>query len=69
MASSLFGGRGSAPVNNNGNLLQRFAEFKRSMTGKDPEAMVREMLSSGKMSQEEFNRLKSQAQSLMTILR
>lgn len=63
MASSLFGN------NSNANLIQKFAQFKRDMTGKDPEAIVKQMLSDGRMSQEQFEKLKKQASSLMTILR
>lgn len=66
MASSLFkttGNQGS------GNILQRFAEFKRSMQGKDPEAIVKQMLADGRMTQQQFEQLKRQAESLMTILR
>ena len=68
MASSLFG-RNPQPTKANGNLLQRFAEFKRSMQGKDPEAIVKQMLSSGQMSQKQFENLKSQVDTYMTILR
>lgn len=49
-------------------MLQRFAEFKQSMQGKDPEAMVNELLRSGKMSQAQFEQLKAQAQSFMSLL-
>ena len=63
MASSLFGN------NSNANLIQKFAQFKRDMVGKDPEAIVKQMLSDGRMSQEQFEKLKKQASSLMTILR
>ena len=66
MASSLFGMNQSK---GNGNLLQRFADFKRQMQGKDPEAIVKQMLSSGQMSQQQFEQLKSQATNLMSILR
>lgn len=67
MASSLFGNK--PDMQGNGNLIHRFAEFKRQMAGRDPEAMVRQMLAEGRMSQQQFEKLKSQAQSLMTILR
>lgn len=50
-------------------MLQRFAQFKQSMQGKDPEAMVNELLRSGKMSPQQFEQLKSQAQSFMNLLR
>ena len=67
MPSSLFskpaGSQGS------GNILQRFAEFKRSMQGKDPEAIVKQMLADGRMTQQQFEQLKSQASNFMTLLR
>ena len=77
MASSLFGNRSESPnsssssgiPNNSGNLFQKFAEFKRFMQGKDPVAMVKEMLADGRMSQQEFDRLAKQAKSLEKILR
>ena len=57
-------------LNNNNpvQMLQKFAEFKRSMQGKDPEAMVNELLKSGKMSQAQFEQLKAQAESFMKLL-
>jgi len=49
-------------------MLQRFAEFKKNMQGKDPEAMVNELLRSGKMTQAQFEQLKAQAESFMKLL-
>ena len=49
-------------------MLQQFNQFKQSMQGKDPEAMVNELLRSGKMSQQQFEQLKAQAQSFMSLL-
>ena len=54
--------------NNPIQMLQRFAEFKKTMQGKDPEAMVNELLRSGKMTQQQFEQLKAQAQSFMSLL-
>ena len=53
----------------NGNLLARFAQFKKDMTGKDPEKIVKQMLADGRMSQDQFSKLKDQATNLMAILR
>lgn len=53
----------------NNNLIQKFAEFKKSMEGKDAEKIVKEMLSDGRMTKEQFESFKSQAQSLISILR
>ena len=50
-------------------MLQRFAEFKQTMQGKDPEAMVNELLRSGKMSPQQYEQLKAQAQSFMSLLK
>ena len=75
MPSSLFGPRSPQPrpsqtqPMNKGNLLQRFAQFKKEMAGKDPEKIVREMLADGRMSKEQFESLKTQVQSFMSILR
>ena len=55
-------------ANNPVQMLQRFAEFKKSMQGKDPEAMVNDLLRSGKMTPQQFEQLKSQAQSFMSLL-
>ena len=68
MPSSLFP---SATDQNHGNanLIQKFADFKRQMAGKDPEAIVRQMLADGRMTPQQFESLKKQAQGLMTILR
>ena len=49
-------------------MLQQFNQFKQSMAGKDPEAMVNELLRSGKMSQAQYEQLKTQAQSFMSLL-
>ncbi len=49
-------------------MIQQFNQFKQSMAGKDPEAMVNELLRSGKMSQQQFEQLKAQAQSFMSLL-
>ena len=50
-------------------MLQQFAEFKRQMQGKNPEAMVNELLRSGKMSQQQFEQLKMQAQSFQMLFK
>ena len=54
--------------NNPVNMLQKFAQFKSSMQGKDPEAMVNELLRSGKMTQAQFEQLKVQAENFMKLL-
>ena len=49
-------------------LIQQFNQFKQQMAGKDPQAMVEELLRTGKMSPEQFQQLKAQAQTLMQFL-
>lgn len=56
-------------VNNPFELMRQFQEFKKNMTGKNPQAMVQELLNSGQMSQTQFEELKKQAQSLQGILK
>lgn len=55
--------------NNPIQLLRQFNEFKKMMVGKDPQAIVNELLNSGKMTQEQFDTLKVQAQELAKLLR
>ena len=55
--------------NNPMQLLQQFSQFRQQMQGKDPEAMVNELLKSGKMSQAQFEQLKQQAQGLQSFLK
>lgn len=50
-------------------MLQQFAQFKQQMHGRDPRAMVEQLLSSGKMTQQQFDQLKQQAQMLQNFLR
>ena len=39
----------------NSNLMQRFQQFQRSFTG-DPRAQVQQLLNSGKVSQEQYDK-------------
>ena len=54
--------------NNPLSMLQQFNQFRQSMAGKDPEAMVNELLRSGKMSPAQYEQLKQQAQTFMQVL-
>lgn len=54
--------------NNPLQMVQQFRQFQRSMEGKDPEAMVNELLRTGRMSPEQFEQLKAQAQNFMQLL-
>lgn len=54
--------------NGNNNLISQFQMFKASFQG-DPKEQVQELLNSGRMSQETFERLSKLATQLQTILR
>ncbi len=56
-------------MNNPMQMMQQFAQFKNQMRGKDPQAMVMELLGSGKMTQQQFEQLKQQAKMLQNFLR
>lgn len=63
--NSVANGGGNNPIA----MLQQFAEFKRQMQGKNPEAIVNDLLRSGKMSQQQFEQLKMQAQSFQMLFK
>lgn len=50
-------------------MMQQFAQFRRMMQGRNPQQMVQNLLSSGQMSQAQFEQLKQQAIELQKILR
>lgn len=50
-------------------MIQQFAQFKKSMQGKNAQAIVQELLNNGQMSKEQFEQLKEQAQVLQSILK
>ena len=43
--------------NNSANTLQQFQQFKQQMAGKDPKAMIEELLRTGKMTQQQAKQL------------
>lgn len=55
--------------NNPIEMLKQFNEFKRNMQGKDPQKIVMDLLNSGRMSQQQFELLKQQAQQLQNFLK
>ena len=46
------------------NMIQHFQQFMQQMKGKDPNAIINEMVSSGKISQEQLNHVQQQAQQM-----
>ena len=50
-------------------MLQQFAQFKQQMQGRDPKAMVEQLLASGQMTHQQFDQLKKQAQMFQGFLK
>ena len=46
------------------NMVPPFQQFMQQMKGKDPNAIINEMVSSGKISQEQLNHVQQQAQQM-----
>lgn len=59
---------GQAPQNNMGQLLQNFERFKAQFQG-NPQQMVQQLISSGKMSQAQYNQLAQLANQLYPKLK
>jgi hypothetical protein len=57
------------PLNNSGNFLQQLAEFRKAIGGKDPQAIVQNLLNTGQMSQQQFQQLKAQAEQIQSMLK
>lgn len=51
--------------NPQGNMLSQFQNFMNQMKGKDPDAMINQMISSGRVNQSQLNAAQQQAQQLM----
>lgn len=46
------------------NMMQQFQQFMQQMKGKDPNAMIQEMVSSGRISQQQLDVAQKQAQQM-----
>ena len=53
--------------NQQNSFLQRFNQFRQSFSG-NPQQQIQQMLSSGQISQEQYNRAVQQAQGIMRLL-
>lgn len=53
-------GGGMGPLGNFGQLMQKFQQFKQTFQG-DPKAEVEKMLQSGRISQDQLNKIQSMA--------
>lgn len=69
MGNMMMGGMGGNGGNNPLQMLQQFNKFKQSMQGKDPNAMLNEMLNSGQVSQEQVNQAKQMAEQFSSFLK
>lgn len=66
--SSLFNDFNSGQPNNIANLLSQFNQFCSTFSG-NPEQQVKQLLQSGRMSQEQFNQLAQTANQLRQLLK
>ena len=67
---ALGGGQPQAqgPMQNIGNMLQQFQQFRSTFQG-DPKQQVMQLLSSGKMSQQQYNQLAQTAQQIIGMIK
>ena len=56
------------PTNNMANLLSQFNQFRSTFSG-NPEQQVKQLLQSGRMSQEQFNQLAQTANQLYRMMK
>ena len=66
--SSLYNDFNSNPKNNMGDFINRFNQFRSTFSG-NPEAQVRQLLQSGRMSQEQFSQLAQTANQLRQLFK
>lgn len=46
------------------NIMQQFQQFMNQMKGKDPNAVIQDMMQSGKITQDQYNQARQQAQQM-----
>lgn len=68
MSNSLFNDFNQNPMSQMGNFINQFNQFRSTFSG-NPEAQVKQMLQSGKMSQEQFQQLSQMANQIMPLLK
>ena len=49
------------------NMMQQFQQFMNQMKGTDPNAMIQEMVSSGRITQDQLNQVQKQAQQMSGV--
>ena len=55
--------------NNQRNMLQQFMDFKRSMQGQNPQAVLNQLMNSGKYTQQGRERAKAMAEQFKNLLK
>lgn len=68
MSNSLFNDFNQNPMSQMDNFINQFNQFRSTFSG-NPEAQVKQMLQSGKMSQEQFQQLSQMANQIMPLLK
>lgn len=49
------------------NMIQQFQQFMNQMRGKDPNSMIQELVSSGRVSQQQLDQAQKQAQQMQGV--
>jgi len=65
---AMFGGLNAMPNNGMANLLKQFQQFRQSFNG-NPHEQVQQLLNSGKVSQEQYNRAVQMANMLQQMMK
>ena len=50
------------------NMMQQFQQFMNQMKGKDPNAVIQDMMQSGKITQDQYNQARQQAQQMQGMV-
>ena len=66
--SSLYNDFNPNPMNRMGNFLNQFNQFRSTFSG-NPEQQVKQLLQSGRMSQDQFNQLAQTANQLYRLMK
>ena len=53
--------------NSQSNMMQQFQQFMNQMKGKDPNAMINELVSSGKLTQSQLDAAQKQSQQMRVM--
>lgn len=67
MSNPLFGMMNGNQIPMNNNFLQRFQQFKQAFTG-DPKQRVQDLLNSGRISQDQYNRAVEMARQMQRFI-